>query len=145
MPIERNAPKLAEFYKFTRVGQAVAGRITKIKHNDNGPIATVSPVLIRRSRNAKWERFAEVAIGLSTDARVKVDMARDTGKFMLFEFDSTEPTSKGSPRKIFRVAELSRDEMMAYAESATAGESINEPADSEQASSPLAEDDDLPF
>lgn len=141
MPQEREAVRtLAEFVKFTTLGQAVAGRVKSSGKNDNGDFITVSPALVRKARGADWERFADVAVGLTTDLSMKVD-SRDVGKFLVLEFNDTEPSRKGQPKKLFRVFELSLAEMKGLVDGSFKL-SDAQPAPKKDL---LDEDDDLPF
>ncbi len=141
MPQEREAVRtLAEFVKFTTLGSAVAGRVKLTGRNDNGDFITISPALVRKARGASWERFADVAVGLTTDLSMKVS-ARDVGKFLVLEFNDTEPSRKGQPKKLFRVFELSLDEMKGLVDGSF---QLSEAAPKVQTDL-LDEDDDLPF
>lgn len=103
---------LAAFYKFTTVGQSVAGLVSKTGHNDNGDFIVLAPALFRHERTAAFERSDELAVGLTTDLGMKIDPRNDKGRFLLIEFDDTEPTKRGQPKKLFRVVELTRTEII---------------------------------
>lgn len=149
MATERNSKTMAEFFKFTQIGQAVAGLITSFKTSENGPFALFEPVLIRDNPDEPPKRYAGVAVGLSTDLKIKLDMQQDVKKFFSIEFAEKEPTSKGSDRKIFRVLELTRDEMKALAAGTLdTGDIYRKPVARVNATvggTATEEDDDLPF
>lgn len=115
MPKEREAPQMGSFFKFTELGQSVAGKIAKYAvHDKNGPFVTIAPCIIWPSRSGQPQQFATCAIGLSMDLRMKIH-ADDVGKFMSMSFREKEPTAKGSPLKRFRVEELTQAEMVELA------------------------------
>lgn len=104
MATQRTAPTLAGFFKFTKVGQYIVGLMDGYRDTPtSGPIATFTPCIISDG-NVK-QAWGSVAIGLSTDLKFKVERA-DRGRWFLIKFSDTEPTKKGSPRKVFTVATL---------------------------------------
>jgi hypothetical protein len=112
MATEREAQSnLAPFHKFTALGQAVAGKIERMGQTENGPFAILFPVIGRPERGGNWTKLSEIAIGLTTDLSMKVER-RDVGKYVFVEFNDTEATRKGNDKKLFRVIELSRDEII---------------------------------
>lgn len=161
MATERHAGQLAEFFKFTKIGQAMVGRITKFgNHPQNGEFIVMEPVLIRSEPGAEAVRYAGVALGLSTDLKWKItsperDQSKsggDVNKFVSIEFIDKEPSKKGSDKKIFRVLELTRDEMVALASGKEDMNSLyKRPVEAVSAPSmesggkPVDDDDDIPF
>jgi hypothetical protein len=153
MPQEREAAPMGAFFKFTELGQSIAGRIAKYgNHEQNGPFVTLAPVLVWPSRGGKPMRYLTAAVGLSTDLKLKV-RAEDVGTFMSFTFRDTEPTTKGAALKRFKVLTLTGEEMRELAADADprykdepyrapqkAAGVISTPAGTED-----AEDDGLPF
>jgi hypothetical protein len=124
MATERHAGQLAEFFKFTKIGQAMVGRITKFgNHPQNGEFIVMEPVLIRAEPGTEAVRYAGVAVGLSTDLKWKITSPErdqsgnggDRNKFISIEFIDKEPSKKGSDKKMFRVLELTREEMISLA------------------------------
>jgi hypothetical protein len=115
---ERKSAPLSDFYKFTVIGQCAVGRVDKFipASGDMSSIIVLSPVLLTKDGGGleQWER---AAIGLSTDLSQKIT-ARDLGKDLMLSFRDTEPTTKGSKKKIFGVFELSIAEIRELAESA---------------------------
>ncbi len=114
MANEREAvTTLAPFHKFTYLGQALAGFVHKASKNDNGEFIVFRPALLRHERGAKFDaRVDEIAVGLTTDLGMKIDTRTDVNKFLVIEFHDQEPSTRGQPKKIFRVIELSREEMV---------------------------------
>lgn len=114
MATERNAKTMAEFFKFRRIGQTVAGRVTEHKPGKPGmgEFIVMSPAII--AANGTMHRYKAVAIGLTTDLAAKISPS-DKGQFLSLSFVDTEPTDKGSERKIFKVLVLTKDEMVMYA------------------------------
>lgn len=111
MAQQREATNLAEFVKFTTTGTAVFGLVTRQGSNGNGDFCILSPAGYRKGKAGAFERYAEVAVGMTTDLLSKV-LTSDTGKIMLFVFAGTKPTSK-DPLKLFNVFELTPDEARA--------------------------------
>lgn len=111
MAKERTEKPLPEFVKITKVGQTVAGKITRFGKGSLGTyFAILEPGLLRDVEGGQWDMFGSFAVNLSTDMIRKVDPAKDSGKFFVFKFASTEQTSKGGTKKIFKVLELEPDE-----------------------------------
>lgn len=151
MATERNGGTMAEFFKLVKFGQKVIGRIDEYHEarNGNSAFVVISPVLIREEpKDAVMTRYHGVAIGLTTDLVRKVT-DKDIGHFLSIEYVSSEPTNKGSPRKIFRVLELEKMEMLELAREAAAVDGVYKApartiaADGEQAADD--DGDDLPF
>lgn len=159
MAERREAGELAEFFKFTTIGQAVVGRIKKFgNHPRNGPFVVFEPVLIRSNPKEEPVRYAGVAVGLSTDLQYKLlspERARaegknghDEGKFVSVLFERTEPSKfENNPKKVFDVLILSREEMIALSQGKeNMGTMYKKPAESVSVSSMgHVDDDDLPF
>lgn len=148
MPKEREATPMGSFFKFTELGQSVAGKIAKYAvHDKNGPFVTISPVIIWPSRSGQPQQFSTCAVGLSVDLRMKIH-ENDVGKFLSMSFREKEPTTKGSPLKKFRVEELTTEEMV---ELANANVDKTNKALPYTTTAPMAQDDgdddteDLPF
>jgi hypothetical protein len=112
MAKQREAAPLAEFVKITKVGQQVIGRVAKYFQNSNGPAVTLSPVILRSSNSGAGDRYAELALGLSTDLAQKVSLA-DVGKVIACAFTATRPSTKGSDTKLFQVFELDAADLVA--------------------------------
>lgn len=147
MATERNAGILAEFFKFSQLGSKVAGRVREFKSSDNGPFVVFEPCVIREGRNGTPTRYHSVAVGLTTDLRMKLHTPHDAGKFFALEFREKEPTSKGSDRKLFKVEELSLEEMRelaALAEQSTDGV-YRKPTASNALVENGEDDEELPF
>lgn len=119
MAQQREATNLAEFVKFAAVGAAIFGVITRQGENGNGGFVIMSPAGYRANGKDKFQRYEEVAVGLTTDLASKI-RREDTGKIMLFVFAGTKPTSK-DPLKLFNVFELSGAEAKAL----LSGEKMN--------------------
>ena len=160
MARERTVAPMSGFFKFTKIGQSVAGMIrdhrTVRTSDGESTFIVMRPVLIhdgsKKSGSPLYERYESAAIGLSTDLKLKIK-ANDVGGIVRITFTDTEASRKGNPRKIFLVEDLDNAEIRALNE--TAGhdndatpyfppeEKKSEPG------SPLDEtgddDDDLPF
>jgi hypothetical protein len=69
--------------------------------------------MTREGRGETWERVEApgIAVGLSTDLGMKIT-SNDVGRFLLIIFDDTEPAKRGQPRKVFRVIELTKTEII---------------------------------
>jgi hypothetical protein len=104
----REAVSQSQFAKFTEIGAAVLGFVSRIGENGNGPFLVMSPCGFRTSGKAPFVRFDELAVGLSTDPASKIQRT-DTGKILLLVFVATKPTGK-DPLKIFNVVEITADE-----------------------------------
>lgn len=108
MATQRNAAALAEFAKLNEIGAAIFGQITKYGTNNSGPFVIFSPAGYRERASDKFERFQEVALGLSTDLLAKIQAA-DVGAILFIVLVATKPTQK-SPMKIFNVWAISASE-----------------------------------
>ena len=108
MAQQREATSLAEFIKFQKIGAAVFGVVTSQGENGNGDFLVMSPAGYRPDLATKFDRFGELAVGISTDMASKV-RTDDTGKLLLLVFVGTKATAK-SPMKLFNVFEISADE-----------------------------------
>lgn len=154
MPTERKSQPLAAFFKFTKRGQQIAGKVSLHRVTENGPMVVFTPAVIRHDKSGPMMAFASVALGLSTDLRFKIGEG-DKGKYFSVEFIETEWTAKDSEKKIFRVLELSREEIIAISASAdmTHRDSLYSPkivstaVEAGESGDVTAskEDDDLPF
>lgn len=147
MPTERNVRPMSGFLKFTKIGESVAGKIEKyMSGGENGPFVIIAPALV--GRNGKVEQWGSVAVGLTTDLKLKVTKD-DEGKFLGFRFKETEPTTKGSQKKIFSVVEYTLDEIRELSNTADkTHKSEPFPKDNTPAANNAAgvdDDDDLPF
>lgn len=112
MPQERTAAPLSGFFKFTKIGQKVVGRVSQYRTSDNGTFIVMSPVCLWPGKGSQGEMYQAASIGLSTDLGLKVNI-RDVGKFLSLEYADAEPTRKGSNKKLFKVLELTRAELVA--------------------------------
>lgn len=147
---ERNAGPMAGFFKFTAKGQAIAGIVKRHFNGDNGHAFILSPCVIKSEPDGETTTYQAAAVGLSTDMLIKVDVAADVGKCLLFEFVDTEASKKGSPRKIFRVGELTTGELdkMFTRAKTNIPEPYQPPSKTAAVESPsdmADEDDELPF
>lgn len=117
MPKEITKAPLSGFFKFTELGQSVVGQVKDFftAGEKNNPSMVLAPAMIRDERNGIPKRYASVAIGLSTDLRLKIDPKAHKGAFLLVEFVGKEKTNKGSDYKEFRVLILDSDEIRALA------------------------------
>lgn len=144
MATQRTAKDLAEFVKFVTIGAAIMGRVVEQGENGNGKFVTFAPAAFRASPDAKLERYAELAAGLSTDLLSKVSDG-DTGKNLLFVFVGTKPTKK-SPMKLFNVVELTNAEAGALFKSGKMdAEWMKAPDVAVSSTARAAVTDDLPF
>ncbi len=149
----REAAPMAGFFKFTKVGQSVAGHVhdyrTVPTSDGKSTFITLRPVLIndqiKREDGIKFRRFESCAIGLSTDLRLKIT-EKDKGAFLRITFSDKEASRKGNPRKIFIVEELEPSEMRAIDETADKS-AQTEPyyATSDEKKTDDDNDDELPF
>jgi len=151
MATERNAAPMAAFFKFTKKGQKIAGVIESYKTNDKGGFISLRPALLRDDRNGVFQAYAGAAVGLATDLKFKIT-EHDTRKAVSIEWIDSEPTKKGSPKKIFRVEMLEREELIGLAHGADMShrqeqyrgrEDDDDSIPSDDTSS--IDDDDLPF
>ena len=95
----------AEFVRWTRIGQAVAGYIAAYRENDKGGLIELSPVVSRVGRGQDFQVYGSLAVGISADLARKITPV-DVGRVVLIEFKDVEPTTRENPRRIFRVLEL---------------------------------------
>lgn len=150
MATERTVAPMASFFKFTKIGQSIAGLISKYATNEQGGFIVLRPALIREDRASAYCGYDGAAVGLATDIRLKIT-DKDTNKYVRIEFVDKEPTKKGSPRKIFRVELLERAELIALARDADMSNRDKQYAgragghDDEMANEAAEEQDDLPF
>lgn len=135
---------MAEFYKFKKVGQAVAGRIVEFKKSSNGDFVVMSPVLVKDDREGGWTRYFSLALGLSTDIKQKLIPEKDKGLMFAFYYADNQPTNKGSPRKIFVVEKLEPTEMAELAAGCDRVDDVYR-APAPAVSDTQEESDDLPF
>lgn len=110
MAQERTVRPMGAFFKFTRIGQWAAGKVARGNETENGPFIVFEPVLIH-AEDGPPRMYESAAIGLSTDLSLKIDYKLDVGNLLLIEFADTEPTKKGSPKKVFRVSVLTPAEL----------------------------------
>jgi hypothetical protein len=149
MATQRTAAPMSAFFKFTKIGQKIAGRIHQYRTNDQGGFVILRPAILRDSRSDTFHAYESAAVGLATDLKLKITQ-RDEGKYISVEWTDQEPTKKGSPRKIFDVLELSGDEMKTLAAGADMshrtelyrGRDGDANAAGDQT---IPDDDDLPF
>lgn len=112
MPVERKEKPLPEFVKITKEGQSVAGRIVRFGKGKLGThFVILSPIFLRDQQGGQWEKYGEAAVNLSTDMLRKVDLAKDAGKFLVFNYTQKVATEQGGEKKIFRVLELDDKEI----------------------------------
>jgi hypothetical protein len=151
MPQERTAAPLSGFFKFTKIGQKAVGRVSQYRTSDNGAFIVMSPICLWQSKASEGEKYQAASVGLSTDLGLKINI-RDVGKFLSIEYVDAEPTRKGSNKKLFRVQELNRAELVAAVAGASEehrGEVYSlASANDDEGAAPGAvtdNDDDLPF
>ena len=122
MAQERASREMAEFFKFSHIGQSVVGFVETFGAGGqyNTKYALFEPVLIRESDSGPLRRFGSVAIGLSADLLSKLNVNRDAQQYFGIKYIDNEPTGKGSPKKIFRVMKLEEREFLRLAEQANA-------------------------
>lgn len=108
---QREAATMAEFFKFKKIGQGVAGRIIEFKKSNNGDFIVLSPVLVKDNREGGWTRYYSLALGLTTDIKMKLIPEQDKGAMFAFYYVDNQPTTKGSPRKVFVVEKLEKQEI----------------------------------
>lgn len=106
MAKERETKPMAAFFKFTEVGQMAAGVVSNVRQTENGSFFVIDKAVLRDSRKAKPVLYQSAAVGISTDIGLKTNGKEEIGKTLLIEFQDTEPTTKGSKKKVFRVLEL---------------------------------------
>ncbi len=147
MSKERTVAPMGGFFKFTTIGQQVAGVVKRYGNSDNGPFIVFEPVLVRNARGEQMHSFASAAVGLTTDLKLKVSQT-DVGKCLALTFTDTEPTKKDSNKKLFRVEELDRGELIDLARAADNSERQNVYSRSAETEGDIVaadNDDDLPF
>lgn len=115
MSTERRVAPIAGFFKFKKKGQKIAGMVQRYKTGENGAFIVISPAVVFNEKGQKGEMWESVAIGLSTDLALKVTQ-RDVGRSLSLEFVDTEASRKGNPRKIFKVLQLEREELIELAQ-----------------------------
>jgi hypothetical protein len=119
MSTERKVAPLSGFFKFKQKGQKIAGLVQRYKTGENGAFIVLAPAVIFTGKKGEpGEMYGSVAVGLSTDLNLKVTV-KDTGRYLSLEFVDTEPSRKDEPRKIFRVLQLEREELIQLAEGAS--------------------------
>lgn len=169
MPIKREAPQFAGFFKITEHGQGIVGKLDVVRDIGKGGedvqlIAVMSPavVFVKEKKKIVSYQWKAVTINLSGDLRRKIDTGgKDQGQFFQIVYKDDEPQAKGSPMKIFEVDQLSRKEMAEHWNGADTTHA-NEPYPQEERKTAPAksginggasdegrtaedEDDDLPF
>lgn len=126
MPVERKGATLPGFFKFTEKGMAIAGSLKGVYTGiEESTFAILTPCITYNGKGKKGKVWAAAAIQMSADLRAKIDSDRkgvDNDKLFTVTFTGTEPSSKGSPKKVFRVEELSKDEMRELAKDADQSE-----------------------
>jgi hypothetical protein len=110
MAKERETKPMAAFFKFTEVGQMAAGVVSNVRQTENGSFFVIDKAVLRDSRKAKPVLYQSAAVGISTDIGLKTNGKEEISKTLLIEFQDTEPTTKGSKKKVFRVLELTGSE-----------------------------------
>lgn len=150
MPTKREAQPMSEFFKFHSPGQAVAGQIDKFGHSGqfDTDFMVLAPAIIKQDRGSTPKLYGSVAVGLSADLLSKINQQKDTGIYVSVEFTHTEPSKKGSPKRIFEVNELSESEFTKLESRATrefSGNAYKKERDDSVPPNALEDDDDLPF
>jgi len=150
MPTKREPRELSEFFKFTTIGQVVAGKIEKFGRAGqyDTQYMILEPACIRETEDGNPRKFGGVAIGLSADLLAKINPRSDSGTYISIQFTGREPSGKGKPRKIFEVLELREDEYTRL-EKRASGEYANNVYRSDRDSDELSDADEdgdgLPF
>lgn len=140
---------MAEFFKPKTIGQALVGRISEfLPDKGNGPFIVLEPVILKEDPKGGYVRYHSLALGLSTDLRFKLREQNHKGQWVSVEFVDTEPTSKGSPKKIFKVMQLTNAEAADFSGmiERNAGDVYRKPVE-QMRDEPVSsdDDDDLPF
>ena len=110
MAQERKAKPMGAFFKFTEIGQSVAGKIAEFKNGADNVFMIIDSPVLRSSKKEKPVQYLTAAVGLATDIATKIDRRKDAGKYFYIEYNDTEPTTKGSPKKLFKVLEITPQE-----------------------------------
>ena len=118
MAKEREAKPISSFFKFTDIGDMAAGTIREFRKSQFGEFFVLSPAFLRRGRKGKVERYESAAITIASDMISKIDSSKDKGLSLSITFDDTEPTKKGSPKKLYKVLELEPQEQKQLASTA---------------------------
>ena len=104
-----------QFAKITRIGQSVAGTITRFGENDNGPFMILggdgSFAYAREQPGAEWQKFESFAVGLSTNLAEKIFPDKDKGSAFACRYRDNEKTSRGGEKKMFKVLHLDAAEL----------------------------------
>lgn len=129
VPSPRTARSLAEFVKFRAVGTCVFGYVSRAGKNANGDFVVLEPAAVRFSARERFEKYGELAVGLSTDLASKLSPS-DVGQYIFIAFVGTRPTSK-DPMKLYNVVPVTRDNCVALlnGESEVPGEWLAAPVD----------------
>ncbi len=137
---------ISEFVKWKEIGITVVGKVASFGNNKNGDFIELSPVLYRANDKAKWTRYARLAVGLTTDLQRKVKR-EDMAAFVYIRYDDTRPSPSGSPQKLFKVFDVTKEEALDFAKNAQAASGPLNPPPAAGGSTEQYEhdDDDLPF
>lgn len=118
MATERHEPEKvnAQFVKITRIGQTVAGTITRFGENDNGTFMILggdgkSFAYAREQLGGEWMKLESFAVGLSAGLVRKIQQDRDKGIVVLCHYRDDEKTEKGGVKRIFKVVQLDASEL----------------------------------
>lgn len=106
MATERERRKMSSFFKFSEIGDTIAGQIKEFRQSQYGTFFVLSPVFVKRGRNGTVERYQSAACKLASDMLSQIDADKDKGAAVSITYYDSEPTSKGSPKKLFRVLDL---------------------------------------
>lgn len=110
MGTERKAPPMSGFFKMQQVGDAASGWLKSvITTKEAGTFGVFEPLCTRAHGQRKSTSWKSGAIGFSTDIRLKITK-KDEGRFFSLRLSELEDTSKGNPKKIFTILELSAEE-----------------------------------
>lgn len=140
----------APFFKFTGIGFAAAGRVTRYEPSSNPKntdYVLMEPCFTKRGTDGKWMKYPAACIGLTTDLARKIKRD-DVGTPLLVEFIGTKPATNPSqdPQKLFKVSELERDEVVDLSSKATDAPDGENPNGAHGTSGHATDDDDdLPF
>ncbi len=137
---------ISEFVKWKELGITVVGKIVSFGNNKNGDFVELAPVLYRVNDNAKWTRYDRLAVGLTTDLQRKV-RREDVAAIIFIKYDDTRPSPSGSPQKLFKVFDVSKEEAADFAKNAKAASGPLNPPPAAGGSTDQYEhdDEDLPF
>ncbi len=115
-----------QWAKITRVGQTVAGTITRFGDNEQGPFMILGNVegkgpfaYAREQVGGEWMKHNAFAVGLSAGLVRKINTDKHKGAAVLCHFHDTEVMEKGGTKKLFKVMVLDAAELAEIESKAT--------------------------